>query len=370
MSGAKVVVRLDLNVPLNGRTISDDVRVRVALPTLRTLQSHQNKILVVAHLGRPDRLSSNRNLSLRPVSDCLSRLLEKEVPLVAAIAGWESKTPGSEMVLLENIRFDPRETSRSAAERCELAAELRANADIVVSDAFSTFHRHHATIVELVELGLSVPGMLVETELQGLAPLLSSNVPLLVIFGGTRAEEKLRVLDELTETSVTVLLGAPMAAQISLLAARAGLQGTTARRILEKKNLVVPPDITVQDEAGRLHVTRLSDVLPATRVVDLGPKACIEFGERVRTAQAVIWNGPPGFQHERYARRGAEALATACAESLAVTIVGGGTTGMPLRWLGLTNRVTHISTGGTVLFHLLLGRSVPGLDAVLNSSGA
>ena len=363
VSDARVIVRVDLNVPLNGRTIADDARLRAALPTLRALGSRRNRILIVAHLGRP--AEPQPDLSLAPVARALSRLLGRSVPLVPSVERWSRDAPGAETALLENIRFDPREPSASAAERRELAAELRAGADLVVSDAFSTFHRRHATIVELVQPGPSVAGSLVELELAALAPLRSAAAPLLVIVGGTRVEEKLGILDGLAASPATVLLGAQMAAGLTGLVARGGPKGAVARGILARGSTVLPADVVVGGEAGRLRVVPLRDVVPGMRVIDLGPQACTHVAELVRAARTVVWNGPPGLQHERAGRRGAETLAAACAESRAVTIVGGGTTSMPLRWLGLIDRVTHVSTGGTVLLQMLLGRPVPGLDAVL-----
>ena len=368
ISDADVVVRADLNVPLAGRTVADDARLRAALPTLRALVSRGNRILVVSHLGRPQR--PHAGMSLRPAARALSRLLGVEVPLVPRTGESSLAARRARIALLENVRFDPRETSRSSAERQALAEELRAGADVIVSDAFSVFHRRHATIVELVASGPSVAGKLVEQEVARLTPLIELSEPPLVIVGGTRAEEKLPLLDGLTASAAVVLLGAQMAARIGELAAAGTAEGAVARRVLARGSTVVPSDVVVGDESGRARVVPFPDVRPGMRVVDLGPSARRRYAELVHTARTVIWNGPPGFQHERAGRAGAEALAAACAETPAVTIVGGGTTSMPLRWRGLCDRVTHVSTGGTVLLHVLLGWPLPGVDALVGGSRA
>ena len=367
VSGARVLVRADLNVPLNGHVIADDARLRAALPTLRTLASQRNRILVVAHLGRP--AGAQPRLSLRPVAQALQTLLDREVPLVPGAASW-GHGKRCAVGLLENIRFDPRETSPSAGERWALAAELRAcaGADIVVSDAFATFHRRHATIVELVQLGPSAAGRLVEVELEQLALLRSPVAPLVVIAGGTRLGEKLPLLDALATTSATVLLGAQMAASLAGLARGEGPDAAAAQRVLGRKTTVVPSDLLVVDQRGRTRTVRFADLRPDLRTIDLGAKACRRFADAIHAAGTVVWNGPPGLQHEPAGKRGAHALATACAQSPALTIVGGGTTGMPLRRLGLTGRVTHVSTGGTILFHLLLGHPLLGIDALATTS--
>jgi phosphoglycerate kinase len=362
VSDARVVVRLDLNVPLDGRAIADDARLRAALPTLRGLAARRNQVLIVAHLGRPDGV--DLSLSLAPVAAALSRLLGVDVPLVGRPDASSRAAREARIALRENIRFDPRETSPSAADRDALAAELRAGADVVVGDAFPVLHRHHATIVELVASGPSAAGALVASELERLAPLHAPAAPLVVIAGGTRVAEKVALLDRLTASHATVALGAQMAAALARLGAGDGIEAAAARRVLARESTVPPADVLVEDDGGRPRVVPFEDVRPGMRVIDLGPQACRRCAQLVRAAGTVVWNGPPGLQHEPAGRRGAETLARACAASTAVTIVGGGTTSMPLRRLGLADRVTHVSTGGTVLLQLLARRPIPGLDAL------
>jgi len=363
---ATVLVRLDLNVPLDGRAIADDARLHAALPTLRALAAGRNRVRVVAHLGRP--LGVQPELTLRPLADALSRLLDEPVPLAT-----ERRAPtGASIALLENVRFDPRETSRSADERRALAAELRADsgADVVVADAFACLHRRHASIVELVQAGPSLAGPLVAGELRALAALQEAGDAPLVLVGGRRAREKLSLLAALASTPATIALGAEMAAGLLALAAEERPHGPVARALLQRPETLLPEDVVARDERGRLRTLPLSDVHPAVRVLDLGPRARAHYAELVHAARAVVWNGPPGMQHDPNARAGAEALARACATTRAVTLVGGGTTSMPLRWLGLAERVTHVSTGGTVLLELLAQRPLPGLAALRSSPTA
>ncbi|MBS1868367.1 MAG: phosphoglycerate kinase [Actinobacteria bacterium] len=363
LAGAAVLARLDLNVPLAGRAIADDARVRAALPTLRRLLAGENRVLAVAHLGRP--AGAEPRLSLAPVAAALARLLGTDVPLVR---DRDERPPrGARVALLENVRFDARETSAWGAERRALADELRAGADLVVSDAFGSLHRPHASIAELVEAGPATAGALVATELELLAPLRAPPAPLVVVVGGTRAREKLPLLERLAAAGATLLLGAQIAEGVARAAAEP--DGERARRVLAHERTLLPPDLLV-DDAGRLRVVALADLRPDMRAIDLGPRACARFGGRIRAAGTVVWNGPPGFQHAPAGRRGAEALAVACADASGPTIVGGGTTSMPLRALRLADRVTHVSTGGTVLLHLLAGDPLPGLDALRSARRA
>jgi len=363
---ATVLLRLDLNVPLADGAISDDARLRAALPTLRALAAGRNRIRVVAHLGRP--AGPRPELSLRPVAAALSRLLGEQVPLATDLGRREHGR--ARIVLLENVRFDPRETSAAAEERRALARELRAGADIVVNDAFAVLHRRHATLVELVGEGPSLAGPLVAAELDALAALRDAGAAPLVLVGGRRAREKLPLLAALAATPAALALGAEMAAGLRALASADDADGRAARALLRRDDVMQPPDVVARDATGRLRTLPLSDVSPELRVLDLGPHARRRYAELVQSARALVWNGPLGRQHEPGAAAGATALARAVAAAPAVTIVGGGTTGIPLRRLGLAGRVTHLSTGGTVLLELLAGRPLPGLAALRASPTA
>ena len=363
---ATVLLRLDLNVPFACGAICDDARLRAALPTLRALAAGRNRTRVVAHLGRP--AGPRPELSLRPVAHALSRLLGERVPLATDLGRRERGA--ARIMLLENVRFDPRETSAEPGERHALARELHAGADLVVNDAFAVLHRRHATCVELIALGPSRAGPLVAAELGALAALREVDCAPLVLVGGRRAREKLALLGELAATPALLALGAEMAAGLHELAAAEDADGRAARTLIGRANVLLPPDVVARDTAGRPCTLPLSGLSPALSVLDLGPQARRHYAELVQSARALVWNGPLGRQPEPGAAAGAAALARAVAGAPAVTIVGGGTTGIPLRRLGLAGRVTHLSTGGTVLLELLAGRPLPGLAALRASPTA
>ncbi len=390
VAGRTVLVRADFNVPLadgdNGRVITDDGRIRAALPTLRWLREHGARVVVVAHLGRPKGAPSAA-LSLAPVATRLGELLGGPVALAtleqapAAVAGLGD----GEVVLLENIRFDPRETSKDPAERGALAAELAALADLYVADGFGVVHREQASVTDVARLLPNAAGRLVHQEATVFAGLLADPVrPYVVILGGSKVSDKLGVIGNLIGRVDRLLIGGGMA--YTFLAAQGHRVGTslleedqipTVRRFIDEASargieLVLPVDIVVAAEFSpeAEHEVVAADAIPDGWMgLDIGPRTRALFAERIADAGTVVWNGPVGvFEMPAFAG-GTRAVADAVAASPAFTVIGGGDSAAAIRAFGLDEAAFgHISTGGGASLEFLEGKALPGLTVLEEGS--
>jgi phosphoglycerate kinase len=367
VAGRRVLVRADLNVPLDGGRITDDTRIRASLPTIRYLREQGAEVIVCSHLGRP-KGEARPELSLRPVAERLSELLGEPVAFGA------EQGP---VRLLENLRFDPREEQNDPA----LAAELAAEADVFVSDAFGTVHRAHASTVGVAHLLPSAAGLLLAAELEAFARILDHpEHPFVVVLGGAKVADKIGVIQRFTGLADAILVGGAMA--FTFLAARGVGVGASkhedtdgqevARRAMAEAEergceLVLPSDVVVAERVEADAPTRVvgADAIPDGWMgLDIGPATAADYGRRLGEARTIFWNGPMGvFELEPFAA-GTLAVANAVAESGAVSVVGGGDSVAAVNRAGVADRITHVSTGGGAALELVEGRTLPGVEAL------
>ncbi len=386
VKGRRVLVRADLNVPLDGQKITDDGRVRAALPSIRALSEAGARVIVTAHLGRP-KGTPDPAFSLRPVADRLGELLGAEVALAGDVVGEQAKAAVAALgdggvVLLENVRFDARETSKSEAERGELARELAAltgDGGAFVSDGFGVVHRKQASVYDVARTLPAYAGGLVLAELQVLRTLTGDpERPYAVVLGGSKVSDKLAVIEALLPKVDRLLVGGGMC--FTFLAAQGHGVGSsllesdmvdTCKRLLAEAGdkLVLPIDVVVADAFAADADTR---TVPATGIedgwmgLDIGPETVAAFGAAVRDARTLFWNGPMGVFEMAPFAEGTRGVATAIAESQAFSVVGGGDSAAAVRLLGLPeDGFSHISTGGGASLEYLEGKELPGV-AVLS----
>jgi phosphoglycerate kinase len=387
VAGRRVLVRADFNVPLEdagdgARRITDDGRIRAALPTIESLRSRGARVIITAHLGRP-KGEVRPELSLAPVAARLSELLGAPVALASDVTG-ESATAvvaalgDGDVALLENVRFDARETSKDAAERGTLAAELAAYADLFVSDGFGVVHREQASVTDVARLLPHAAGRLVLAEVEVFRKVLDDpDRPYAVILGGSKVSDKLGVISHLLGSVDRLLVGGGMCFTFlaalghgvgsSLLEADQietvkGLIADAERRGVE---LVLPVDVVVATafSADAEHkVVTVDDIEDGWMGLDIGPNSRVRFAEAISDARTVVWNGPMGvFEMAPYAE-GTRAVAEAITRVEGLTVVGGGDSAAAVRLLGIDESgFSHISTGGGASLEFLEGRTLPGI---------
>jgi phosphoglycerate kinase len=381
VSGQRVLVRADLNVPMDGVRIADDGKIRAALPTVKALLARGAGVIVCSHLGRPGGRPEPA-LSLAPVADRLGQLLNRPVELAASPAGpaaaaLAGSLPPGAVAVLENLRFSPGETSHDDAERAAFAGQLAVLADQYVGDAFGTVHRRHASVVELPALLPHAAGYLVQAEIAALRRLTRrAERPYVVVLGGAKAADKLPVLEHLLSLADEILIGGAMAA--TFLAALGWPVGRSrqdgdlavARTILDQAGarLVLPPDVVVAAspaEPQTALVAASGAVPPGQMLLDIGPRAGQLYAARITAARTVFWNGPMGVAEVPRFAAGTRAVAGAMVRNRAFTVIGGGDTGAAVRAFGYpASLFSHVSTGGGASLEFLAGRSLPGLVAL------
>ena len=387
VAGRTVLVRSAFNVPLGDgpdgtRIITDDGRIRASLPTLGDLRRAGAKVVVVAHLGRP-KGEPNPSLSLAPVAARLSELLDAPVALGADITGPQARAlvgsmSAGDVVLLENIRFDARETSKDPQERAALAAELASLADLYVSDGFGVVHREQASVTDIARLLPSAAGRLVHKEASVFARLLADPArPYVVILGGSKVSDKLGVIGNLIGRVDRLLIGGGMA--FTFLAAQGYRVGDsllesdqvdTVKGFIDQARasgvtLLTPIDVVIADAFSADAATEVvaADAIPdGWRGLDIGPRTAALFAEQIADAATVVWNGPMGVFEMTPFAAGTRAVAEALAASNAMTVVGGGDSAAAIRLLGLDEAdFGHISTGGGASLEFLEGKTLPGI---------
>lgn len=390
LRGKRVLVRSDFNVPLDGTTITDDGRIRAALPTLKSLVDAGAKVIVTAHLGRPKGAPEDK-YSLAPVAARLGELLGAPVTLAKDTVGESAKATvaalgDGEVALLENIRFDPRETSKVDEERASLAADLAELADFYVSDGFGVVHRKQASVYDIAKVLPSAVGSLVLKEVESLKKATENPArPYVVVLGGSKVSDKLGVIANLITKADRLLIGGGMV--FTFLAAKGYSVGNslleadqidTVKGYLadaEKAGveIVLPTDIIV---ASEFKADSPAEVVPADAIpdgkigLDIGPESQKLFASKIVDAKTVVWNGPAGvFEFEAFSG-GTRAVAQALVDATAnggFSIVGGGDSAAAVRILGFDEAgFSHISTGGGASLEFLEGKSLPGI-AVLDS---
>ncbi|WP_046468489.1 phosphoglycerate kinase [Allosalinactinospora lopnorensis] len=385
VSGQRVFVRADLNVPLDGGRITDDGRIRASLPTIDKLRERGARVIVAAHLGRPKGEPAPK-FSLRPVAARLGELLGTDVAFAADTAGESARAVSGgladgDVALVENLRFEPGETSKDDAERDEFAGRLAALADLYVGDGFGALHRKHASVYDLPRRLPHAVGDLVLAEVEVLRRLTARpERPYAVVLGGAKVSDKLAVIDNLIGTADRLLIGGGMAYTFlkakgyevgaSLLEADqiGTVKGYLDRAEKEGVEIVLPVDVVAADgfSADAPHEPTTVDSIPAERMgLDVGPETRKLFAAKLADTATVFWNGPMGvFEMEPFSH-GTRALAQALSESAAFTVVGGGDSAAAVRALGFEEeRFGHISTGGGASLEYLEGKTLPGIEAL------
>jgi phosphoglycerate kinase len=377
LDGKRIHVRCDFNVPLDhadgAPRITDDGRIRASLPTLRRLLDAQAALTISAHLGRP-KGQPRPDLSLEPVARRLGELLDLDVAFVPDPTGDPG---GAAVTLLENIRFDPRETAKDAAERRSLAQQLAAGADAYVGDAFGAVHRAHASVVDLPAMLPHAAGGLVRREVEVLSRLTTDPArPYVVVLGGSKVSDKLAVIENLLPTVDMLCVGGGMCftflAACGLDVGRSLLepdQVDACRKLLDTGKIVLPSDVVVATEVSAdatVETVRVDAIPPDHMGLDIGPESVAAFGSRLNGASTVFWNGPMGVFELPLFAGGTRGVARAISELPgALTVVGGGDSAAAVRTLGLDESAFgHISTGGGASLEYLEGRSLPGLAAL------
>jgi phosphoglycerate kinase len=385
VEGRHVLVRADLNVPLKDGAITDPGRIDASVPTLRRLLDAGARVIVAAHLGRP-KGEANPDFSLAPVAEALSERLEQWVPLAADVTGEDAHERANglndgDILLLENVRYDARETSKDAAERQAFAAELAAltaENGAFVSDGFGVVHRAQASVYDVATLLPHYAGGLVESELAVLRRVSETpEKPYVVVLGGSKVSDKLAVIEALAPKVDHLVIGGGMC--FTFLAAQGRSVGTsllqedmveTCRDLLERYGdaIVLPTDVVVAPAfaADATPATVAVDAIPDDQMgLDVGPRSVAAFGDVLRIAKTVFWNGPMGvFEFPVFAEgtRGvAQAIIDATASG-AFSVVGGGDSAAAVRTLGLDeDGFSHISTGGGASLEFLEGKELPGI---------
>jgi phosphoglycerate kinase len=388
LRGKRVLVRSDFNVPLDGTTITDDGRIRAALPTLKRLTDAGARVVVLAHLGRP-KGTPDPQYSLAPVAARLGELLGQDVALAGDLVGASAKATvdalaDGQVALLENVRFDARETSKVDAERAELAGELAQLADAFVSDGFGVVHRKQASVYDVAQVLPAAAGDLVLNEVESLSKATGDpERPYAVVLGGSKVSDKLGVIANLLTKADRLLIGGGMV--FTFLAAK-GL--SVGNSLLEddqieavkgyidtaEKNgveIVLPVDIVAADSfaADAPHQVVSADAIPdGTMGLDIGPESGKLFAAKLADAKTIAWNGPMGvFEFEAFAA-GTTAVAQGIIDATsdgAFSIVGGGDSAAAVRALGFDEAgFSHISTGGGASLELLEGKELPGLTVL------
>ncbi|WP_293694142.1 phosphoglycerate kinase [uncultured Agrococcus sp.] len=390
LAGKTILVRFDFNVPLDGERITDEGRIRAALPTIDRLTRAGAKVVGVSHLGRPQGQPDGR-FTLAPVAERLAELSDAPVAFAADTVGEtatearRNQQPGS-LLLLENLRFDPRETSEDEVERRAFAEELAAGADAFVSDGFGVVHRKQASVYDLALILPSAAGLIVADEVGVLSGLTDApQKPYTVVLGGSKVSDKLGVIEHLLPRVNALLIGGGMA--FTFLKAQGHAIGAslveedqldTVRGYLRSADvqgvdIVLPTDIVMA--AGFApdaeHAVASTSALEQTSLgatalgLDIGPESAEAFASRIVSSNTVFWNGPMGvFEMPAFAK-GTEQVAKALAETEAFTVVGGGDSAAAVRTLGFEDDAfSHISTGGGASLEFLEGKQLPGLEVL------
>ncbi|MCF7876947.1 MAG: phosphoglycerate kinase [Candidatus Omnitrophica bacterium] len=381
LQGKKVLMRADFNVPLDSnKNITDDSRIKAALKTINYILEKKGKLILISHLGRP-KGQPKEEFSLQPVAKRLSQLIGKPVKMADDCVGQKVKgevdalEPG-EVILLQNLRFHPQEKANDQG----FAKELASLADLYVNDAFGTAHRAHASTEGVTHFLDSAAGFLIDKEINYFQKVLTDpKPPFVFILGGAKVSDKIPVIENMLDKANSIIIGGAMA--YTFLKAKGKEVGSSLleKDMLElvKKTLIkakekgveilLPLDHIVTDdikEGKNLKTTEGVDIESGWIGVDIGPKTQKEFGEKIKTAGTIVWNGPMGIFENDLFSRGTKSIAEAITESQAVSVIGGGDTAAAVKKFKLEEKISHISTGGGASLQYLEGKELPGISAL------
>ncbi len=381
VTGKKVLVRVDFNVPIdeNGK-ITDDNRIRAALPTINYLIHHGAKVILVSHLGRPNGMV-NPKYSLAPIAKRLQELIKRPVKMATDTIGESAKKLTNEMengdvVMLENVRFYKEEEANDDG----FSKDLASLADIFVNDAFGTAHRAHASTAGVARYLPAVAGFLINEEIVSLTKAVEeAQVPFVVILGGAKVSDKIGVIAKLIKKANVLLIGGAMA--YTFIVAQGGNIGMSryeadkvevAKKILEEAEklnvkVLLPVDVVVAEEFKPDAATKVVDayqIPEGYQGMDIGPKTIKLFKAEIKKAKTIVWNGPLGVYEFKKFQKGTKKVAKAVAKTSAVSVVGGGDSVAAITELGYANKVTHLSTGGGATLKFLEGGILPGVEVL------
>ena len=382
VKGKKVLVRVDFNTPVKDGVVSDDTRIRAALPTIEKLIGDGGRRILVSHRGRPAGEGFEEEFSLGPVARRLQELLGKDIVLCRELIGPIAKETvdameDGDIVLLENIRFDKREKKNDP----EFASELAELADIYVNDAFGTAHRAHASTAGVAEHLPSYAGYLMNKEVETLTSMLDDpKRPFVAILGGSKVSDKIKVIDALLDKADTLIIGGAMCFTF-LLAQGKGVGASLkeddwvkeAQRMLDKArangvDLLLPVDVVVADaidENASVEIVSIDDIPTNMMGLDIGPKTVALYSDAIAGAASVFWNGPMGVFEMKPFETGTLGVAEAVAQNEAAdTIIGGGDSVAAVNKFDLADKMTFISTGGGASMELVEGKELPGVKAL------
>lgn len=384
VAGKRVFLRCDLNVPLDGDRITDDGRIKASLPTINSLLSAGCGIVICAHLGRP-KGEVKKELSLAPVANRLSELIGKPVKFITTSIGEVAEkgvlsTAVGEITLLENIRFNPAETSKDENERLALAKELAKGVDFYIGDGFGAVHRKHASVYELAKLLPHAAGKLVAAEVKVLQQLMESpKLPYMVVLGGAKVSDKIAVIKNLINRVNRIAIGGGMV--FTFLAAKGYSVG---KSLLESDSIELVKEILSTAESRGVEVILPTDILgaptfsdqPALRFpvesipdeimgLDIGPDSAKNFANSITSSHTVFWNGPMGVFEFSHFANGTKTIAKALTEVSGLSVVGGGDSAAAIRALGFKDaQFGYVSTGGGASLEYLEGKNLPGLEVL------
>ena len=391
LSGRRVLIRCDFNVPLDAdKNITDDGRIKAALPTLTALREAGARVVIMAHLGRP-KGEVNPKYSLAPVAARLGELLGTEVKLAEDVVGESAKATvesleDGEVALLENVRYEPAEESKDEAERTALAEKYAAFGDLFVSDGFGVVHRKQASVYDVAKLLPNAAGSLVAKEVDVLKQLTESpERPYVVVLGGAKVADKLSVIDNLLKVADTLVIGGGM--MFTFLKAQGKNVGAslldesnldTCKGYLQQaeaagKTILLPVDARVADGAdfenlavkGDVDIVSVDDIPESKMGLDIGPETEKLFADAIKGAKTVFWNGPMGVFEIKELSEGTAAVAKALTEVDGLSVVGGGDSAAAVRALGhADDEFGHISTGGGASLEFLEGKELPGISVL------
>ena len=377
--GKRILMRVDFNVPLRDGKVSEDTRIRAALPSINDVLKRGGVLILMSHLGRP-KGQIDPLYSLRPLADYLQKLINVPVAFAPDCLGPNALSlakdlKSGEILLLENTRFHAGEKKNDP----DMAKGLAKLADLFVNDAFGSAHRAHASTVGVTDFLPSVAGFLLEKEVQYIEALLQNpSRPFMALLGGAKIVDKILVVEKLLEIADKVLIGGGMA---NTFLAASGFDMADSlvdkqsikianKLLLENRDkLILPTDLTVASEfseQAEIKIVNVQNIPSGWQALDIGPETIANYSKEIMQSKTVIWNGPMGvFEIPAFAK-GSNALAQVLADSQALSIVGGGDSAAAIEFAGLTNKITHVSTGGGASLRMLAGKKLPALEALDN----
>lgn len=381
LKNKRVLMRVDFNVPMADGKVTDDKRIRAALPTIQYVLDQNASLILMSHLGRP-KSASDSQFSLRPAADVLSTLLARPVKMAPDCVGPEVETmakglKSGEVLLLENTRFHPEEEKNDL----DFAKQLASLGEVYVNDAFGSAHRAHSSTEGVAHFLPAVSGFLMEQELEYLGRAVANpEHPYIAILGGAKISDKIDVVESLLSKADKLIIGGGMA-NTFLAAQGLNMQDSlveessleTAKAIMAKSadKLILPVDAVIADkfaEDANAQVVDVDKIPAGWRMLDVGPKTVSVYQAALSGAKLIVWNGPVGvFEMPKFAE-GTSALARMLAESNAVTVIGGGDSASAVKKAGVAKQMTHVSTGGGASLEFLEGKELPGVAALMDKS--